>query len=142
MNIQIGTFAELSAIVAPLREAVFFEEQGIPRAAIDEWYNENETTCAVFKGDTLVATTRLTETDGVVTLGQVATLKSQRGKGYGKIAVDALFDFAKERGISEIIVHAQKQAEGFYQKVGFVAVGEPYYEGEFELVDMRVKPIS
>ncbi|GHV47724.1 acetyltransferase [Clostridia bacterium] len=139
IRIQIGTLAELGEIVTPLREAVFFEEQGISRAAIDEWYNESETTCAVFKDDKLVATTRLTEISGATALGQVATLKSERGKGYGKIAVNALFELAKERGVTEIIVHAQKQAEGFYSKLGFVTIGESYFEGKFELVDMAVK---
>jgi predicted GNAT family N-acyltransferase len=142
IRIEIGTLAELGTIVTPLREAVFFKEQGIPRAAIDEWYNENETTCAVFDDDKLVATTRLTKIDGVIVLGQVATPESERGKGYGKIAVDALFELAKKNGakeIKEITVHAQKQAEGFYRKCGFVPCGEPYFEGIFELVDMKVK---
>jgi hypothetical protein len=38
-----------------------------------------------------------------------------------------------------VLVQAQTQAEGFYRKLGFVPVGKPYYEGSFELVDMKTE---
>jgi predicted GNAT family N-acyltransferase len=138
MKIKLGTFAELQSVVMPLRHAVFYDEQGIPRGVMDDEYNEHATQCAVFDGGQLVSTARLAEIDGVYIIGQVVTLKSERGKGYGKAAVMALVDLAKERGAAEILVHAQTQAAGFYSGLGFAVCGKPYREGEFELVDMKI----
>jgi uncharacterized protein YdhG (YjbR/CyaY superfamily)/predicted GNAT family N-acyltransferase len=139
MHIQIGTFAELGKTVMPLRRAVFYDEQGIPDGVMDDEHNESAVQCAALEGEMLVATARLAEIDGNYVLGQVVTQKTQRGKGYGKAAVTALLDSARERGITEILVHAQMQATGFYRKLGFIACGEPYYEGNFELIDMKLK---
>ncbi|GHV18641.1 hypothetical protein FACS18949_00800 [Clostridia bacterium] len=138
MRIKLGTFAELQDVVMPLRHAVFYDEQGIPRGVMDDEYNELATQCAVFDGGRLVSTARLAEIDGICVIGQVVTLKSERGKGYGKAAVTALIELAKERGAAEILVHAQTQAAEFYRGLGFAVCGQPYCEGEFELVDMKI----
>ncbi|GHU56740.1 acetyltransferase [Clostridia bacterium] len=133
LTIKVGTFVELGAVVAPLRDAVFCDEQGIPDGVLMD--DENSTICAVFSDEQLVATTRLTGNR----VGQVATAKDLRGKGYGKAALISLINFAKEKNFSELVVQAQTQAEGFYRKCGFVPVGASYFEGEFELVDMELK---
>jgi hypothetical protein len=58
LKIKIGTFAELGAIVAPLRNAVFYEEQRIPDGVLSDDISSN--ICAVFEGEILAATARLT----------------------------------------------------------------------------------
>jgi predicted GNAT family N-acyltransferase len=137
MRIIIGTFSELKDTVMPIRHEVFYEEQGIPEGVMHDEYNEIATQCAVYAEGRPVATARIFETDGVFFIGQVATLASERGKGYGSAAVNALIDWAKEREILEVQVHAQTTAARFYEKHGFIAFGEPYFEGRFKLVDMK-----
>ena len=137
LRIEIGTFSELKDIVMPLRHTVFYDEQGIPRGVMDDEYNDCATQCAVFENGRLVSTARLLEINGSYTIGQVATLKSERSKGYGKTAVIALVNLAKEQGATEIFIQAQRQVINFYRELGFTVCGKSYYEGEFELVDMK-----
>lgn len=57
-----------------------------------------------------------------------AVLKSCRRKAVGKRIVEAAFKLVKPEGISEVILNSQQPAAGFYRKLGFQMVGEPFEE--------------
>ena len=138
MNCKVGTFTELREDSLKIRHIVFTVEQNIdPSEDIDE-YDEISTHVVVYDDNNLpVSTARLIQSDGIYSIGRMATLKDCRGKGYGRIAVEALIGWAKENDVNEIVVHAQKQAEGFYQKLGFVSYGEIYLEVGIEHISMK-----
>ena len=92
----------------------------------------------MFDGETPVATGRL-YFDGVrLFLGRICVLKEYRGQSIGDLMTRLMilrgFDFAKE-----IYLHAQLQAQGFYERYGFRAEGEPFLEEGQEHVLMRLK---
>jgi predicted GNAT family N-acyltransferase len=47
---------------------------------------------------------------------------------------------ARARGDREVVLHAQRTAEGFYRRQGFVVRGEPFTEAGIVHVEM-VKPL-
>jgi len=48
----------------------------------------------------------------------------------------ALMQAARERGDHEVRLHAQRTAEGFYERLGFVPRGEPFEEAGIVHVEM------
>ena len=60
-----------------------------------------------------------------------------RGRGHGAAVLAELHRQAAARGISEIVLHAQYSARGFYERAGYVAVGDPYIEADILHITMR-----
>ena len=63
----------------------------------------------------------------VVTVGRVLTL--EHGKGLGReLMLQSMETIKKHFACKKISLHAQKQAVGFYQKLGFYAVSDEFLE--------------
>ena len=60
-----------------------------------------------------------------------------RGSGLGRDILLALMQAASERGDTEVLLHAQRSAEGFYRRLGFEGQGEPYEEAGIPHLTMR-----
>ncbi len=126
MDIKI--FKGLPDEAKNIRETVFVKEQGF----IDE-YDEKDAIAShfvMFDGEKAVATCRLFETEnpGIYMFGRMAVLKELRGKNLGRKMVEATEKHVCNNGGKGIILHAQLQARGFYEKNGFSAYGEIEYE--------------
>jgi predicted GNAT family N-acyltransferase len=125
--------------VAALRTRVFVEEQGVPpeieRDAADA------TAVHVLSRDAdgrVVATGRLLlRVDGTASIGRMAADASVRGRGHGAAVLDELHRQAVLRGVREIELHAQVAARRFYERAGYVAVGDEYLEAGIRHVTMR-----
>ena len=76
--------------------------------------------------------------DGVVTIGRVLTLEHKKGLGSElmKKSIDAI---KKEFDCKKITVHAQKQAVGFYEKMGFLTVSDEFLEEGVPHLTMEMK---
>lgn len=59
-------------------------------------------------------------------IGRIAVLKEYRRFGAGKLIMNTLIAFAKQKGAKEIVLDSQVSAVGFYQKFGFVPFGEEH----------------
>ena len=129
-QVQTGDWAALGDAARALRTAVFIEEQGIARA--DEW-DEADATAVHAVVTTLlgmpVATGRLLQqAPGEGRIGRMAVDRALRGSGVGRQLIQALQQAAFERGDRRIVLSAQRSAEGFYQRLGYVPEGAPYDE--------------
>ncbi len=121
-----------------IRQKVFVQEQGFPAETERDAFDAQAMHALMFDGETPVATGRL-YFDGVrLFLGRICVLKEYRGQSIGDLMTRLMilrgFDFAKE-----IHLHAQLQAQGFYERYGFRAEGEPFLEEGQEHVLMRLK---
>jgi|AGTN01.1.fsa_nt_gi Predicted acyltransferase len=137
--IQIGTFEQLKNFALPIRYEVFCGEQGVPREIENDEYDDNAAHAVLFEDGKAAATARLVNVNGEWSIGRVAVLKCERGKGYGATVVKALINLAKEKGAPEIVIHAQKRAAGFYEKLGLETFGEDFIEAEIPHVTMKIK---
>ncbi len=68
------------------------------------------------------------EKPGIARLRQMAVLNDLQGKGIGRALMNFAENIARDRGFKHIRMHARSNAVGFYEKVGYRAIGEPFME--------------
>jgi len=84
-----------------------------------------------------VASGRLVQqAPGVGRMGRMAVDRVLRGSSLGRAMLDALVSSARSRGDKEVMLHAQRSAEGFYRRLGFVARGAPFEEAGLDHIEM------
>ena len=93
-----------------------------------EWEFEEESThFIVYNNSEAVATARHRRTEKGYKLERFAVRKKNRGKGYGHIVLKEILKDLN--GITEMIyMHAQIQVLPFYEKLGFIKMGESFEE--------------
>ena len=138
VQVRTGDWADVGTDAAKLRTAVFVQEQGI--APEMEWDEADGTAlhAVAYNGMGLgVATGRLTRhASGAGRIGRMAVHRVLRGSHIGQEILRTLMDAAKSRGDTEVMLHAQRSAEGFYQRLGFVPRGEPFEEVGIAHIEM------
>lgn len=125
-------FKDLRAV----REPVFVVEQNVPLEL--EWDELDPHCHHVIARDSEhrpIGTGRLTPEHKI---GRMAVLKEWRGKGVGEALLQALVERARELGWSEVSLHSQVSAMGFYGKFGFEPYGERFDEAGIEHQSMRL----
>ena len=121
-----GTWAELGALSRSVREAVFIIEQGVPRELEwDEFDAVSRHVIARGSNGEVIGTGRLLP-DGHI--GRMAVLAAWRGKQVGRALMERLIAEAAQQQLRPLLLHAQVQALGFYEKLGFVAEGPTFME--------------
>ncbi len=63
-----------------------------------------------------------------VRLRQMAVINDLQGKGVGRALMQFAENLARDRGYRKITMHARKNAIGFYEKMGYKAIGEEFEE--------------
>lgn len=133
--LRLGDWASLRTGAAAVRQAVFVVEQQIPQALEwDEWDALSVHAVAYNVQGDVIATGRLLP-DGHI--GRLAVCLPLRGVGIGGKILEALIEEARQRGHEAVVLHAQRYAEAFYHKHGFVTEGEPFQEAGIPHVRMR-----
>lgn len=105
-----------------IRKEVFVEEQGVPlEDEFDEFdlLNGLAEHVLVYYHEQPVGTGRVRWVDGLGKLERICILEPYRKYGLGKVIISALEVIAKEKGVSQVKLHGQTQAEGFYEKLGY-----------------------
>ncbi|GAA2467752.1 GNAT family N-acetyltransferase [Streptomyces mauvecolor] len=74
---------------------------------------------------------------GTGSLGRLAVTSAARGLGVGAALVRAIEDAARERGLTAVDLHAQTQALGFYERLGYEAYGPRFQDAGIEHRAMR-----
>jgi predicted GNAT family N-acyltransferase len=86
----------------------------------------------------VIATCRLREAEsGVWKLERMAVEARVRGLGVGGRLLAGAEEEVRSRGAREMVLHAQRQAEGFYAAHGYVPEGETFMEAGIQHVAMR-----
>ena len=120
-----------------LRRVVFIEEQGVSEAdEVDDLDGEAIHLLAVDAGRP-VGTARLLIQGETGKIGRVCVLAEARGAGIGAALIRAaVAELASLPGISRAKLGAQVHALGFYERLGFAAVGPVYMDAGIEHRDM------
>ncbi|GAA1375920.1 GNAT family N-acetyltransferase [Peribacillus frigoritolerans] len=114
-----------------IRKEVFVEEQGFPlEFEFDEFDTLNALSehILVYYNEKPVGTGRLRVVDGFGKLERICILEPYRKFGLGKIILKTLEEIAKEQGITQVKLHGQTQAEGFYKKLGYRTSSDVFME--------------
>lgn len=66
----------------------------------------------------------------------MAVSRELRGAHVGRAVLRALMQAATDRGDHQVVLHAQRSAEGFYARLGFLPRGEPFEEAGIVHIEM------
>ena len=128
MSIEFETAKgiENAPFAKKIRQEVFVSEQGF----VNEFDNIDSEAYHIvaFVDGEQAAAARLFEEDRGWHIGRVAVLKKFRGTGLGAQIMKKAEEFARENKISKISLSAQKRVQGFYEKLGYKAQGDIYYD--------------
>ncbi len=119
-----------------IREKVFVVEQGF-KEEFDTTDSEAVHIIA-YKGDIPVATCRYfyDKENCRYKLGRMAVIKEERGKGTGRLIMEEAHKELKNDGAAEVWLSAQLRAKGFYERVGYICIGDVYMEEDYPHVLM------
>ncbi|MBR6873196.1 MAG: GNAT family N-acetyltransferase [Ruminococcus sp.] len=125
-EIRIFTGLDQAPDAEAIRREVFMGEQGFSKEFDD--LDKTAFHAVAFTDGEASATGRLFKGRSGWHIGRVAVRKRFRGRGLGAEIVTALEARAQEEGGEFIKLSAQVQAQGFYEKLGYRAEGEVYYD--------------
>ena len=123
-----GTWAELREPASSVRRAVFVEEMKVPEAIDFDGTDDDSHHLVVRLDGRPAGTGRIRPIEARI--GRVAVLREARGLGLGRAIVQRLVYEAIRLGLRRVCLHAQEQAIGFYEALGFVAEGPAFDEAE------------
>ncbi|WNS45409.1 GNAT family N-acetyltransferase [Paenibacillus sp. MMS20-IR301] len=111
-----------------IRREVFVEEQGVPLADEFDQYEQEAEHILIYQENAPVGTARLRVVDGWAKLERICLLAPYRSSGLGTVIISTLEAMAADKGLAQAKLHGQKQAEGFYQKLGYVTDSPVFME--------------
>jgi len=118
-------------IAFAIRKDIFVKEQGVPLEDEFDQYDKLNGDCQhilVHYNEQPVGTGRIRFVDGVGKLERICILESFRKFGLGKDIIKALEEIAEEQGASQVKLHGQTHAEGFYKKLGYRTSSDIFME--------------
>jgi predicted GNAT family N-acyltransferase len=128
MEVKIAKTPSDFGKIFVLRYKVFMLEQGFHEDIEIDEHDDEAMHLLVDNGASAAATLRLFWNGDDVILGRMAVAKESRGTGIGRELVIRAIIEARKMGGQYLVAHAQVQALGFYEKVGFEKFGAEFDE--------------
>ena len=114
--------------IKKLRYDTFVVERGVPQDLEFDGKDSKFLHFTLWEKNTLVACLRANENGKLLHMGRFAVKKELRKNGYGKVLMEKLCEYAKEKGYLGVELSAVETAVGFYEKQGFLKIGDFYLE--------------
>lgn len=111
-----------------IRRQVFCVEQNVSKEIEMDEFDDVATHILAYIDDKPVGTARWRFTDEGAKMERYAVLKEYRGKGVGEVLVKYTLNKLKDNDF--IYLNAQESVIKFYEKYGFVVVGNRFYEAD------------
>ena len=111
-----------------LRNEVLRQPLGLDIKDDDLSSEADEIHIGAFDLGLLIGAAVLAKKDGYFKLKQVAVSEAWRSRGVGKRMCNFAEQIAQKEGFARICLHSRKTAVGFYEKLGYSAVGEEFFE--------------
>ena len=134
LRIELLDWQSARAEAAPIRYAVFVEEQGVPLAMEIDEHDAASLHALAFDAGAAVGTGRLLPDAHI---GRMAVRREFRGRGVGSAILLRLCEAARSRGDREVVLAAQVHALAFYRAHGFEEYGAVYDDAGIPHQDMR-----
>ena len=111
-----------------IRRVVFLVEQQVPPDLEYDADDQQAIHVLASAADEAVGTGRIVFHPDHARVGRMAVLADHRNRGVGRAILEELLRAARERGARRIVLHAQVQAIGFYESLGFSPFGDVFDE--------------
>jgi predicted GNAT family N-acyltransferase len=137
-TLRVDAWQVLGEAARAVRQAVFVEEQRIPAELERDAADAGCVHAVAFdaQGQALGTGRLLPLPEGVMKLGRLAVLRSQRGRGVGQALLQALLAAARAEGARTVMLHAQQSAASFYLAAGFQPHGDEFMEAGIPHLEM------
>lgn len=139
MSVVIEETRDIALCLA-LRRVVFIEEQGVSEA--DELDDKDDEAVHLLarEGSLALGSARLLAESDTGKIGRVCVLPQGRGRGIGAALIRAgVAHFRQSADLAQVKLGAQTHALGFYESLGFQAVGPVYDDAGIPHRDMILK---
>ena len=114
--------------IKKLRYDAFVLDRGVPEYLEIDGKDSEFLHFTLWEDDEVVACLRANENGKFLHMGRFAVKKELRKNGYGRVLMEKLCEYAKEKGYFGVELSAVETAVGFYEKQGFTAIGDYYLE--------------
>ncbi|WP_338707338.1 GNAT family N-acetyltransferase [Paenibacillus amylolyticus] len=114
-----------------IRTAIFVEEQGVPAADEFDAYDTLDAEARhilLYVDGVPAASSRLRIVEQVAKLERICVMLDYRKHGLGRVLIDKLEQMAIADGLEKAKLHAQVQASGFYERLGYAPASEVFME--------------
>lgn len=129
LKLRVDTFVVAQARIYP-------EVDPIDTTAFHLYYEEPVT-------KEITAYARLFKEAGHVTFGRVVIAENKRGTGFGNDLIDHVLSQCQLHWPDEaIIIEAQEQVTGYYEKHGFTITSKPFLFNHTPHIQMTYRPIT
>ncbi|MCC5957069.1 MAG: GNAT family N-acetyltransferase [Natronohydrobacter sp.] len=136
MSLEVGLTEDLATCHA-LRRRVFIEEQQVPEAEEVDGRDTAALHILAKKGGKPIGCARILLIGDMGKIGRVCVLADYRGQGIGVALIEAALQVLRDQpGITKAKLGSQTHAIGFYEKLGFRAVGPEYLDAGIPHRDM------
>lgn len=130
MIVEVTNQELLDACFA-IRTAIFVEEQGVPSADEFDAYDTLDAEVRhilLYVDGVPAASSRLRIVEQVAKLERICVMLDYRKHGLGRVLIDKLEQMAVADGLEKAKLHAQVQASGFYERLGYAPASEVFME--------------
>lgn len=124
---RITSASDLEAALQ-IRYRVFVDEQGVPLEEERDSYDDTALHLLARVDGAAAGTARLVVLPASGKVGRVAVLPEFRGQGIGEALMAEAHALAAELGLPELVLDAQVQVIGFYEKLGYTAEGPEFLD--------------
>jgi predicted GNAT family N-acyltransferase len=136
IRLVLGDWAALGEEATAIRHAVFVIEQQVPLELELDEMDACSLHAVAYRGTQAIGTARLLP-DGHI--GRMAVCEEWRGAGVGSRLLKALMQAAQSRGDRLVRLNAQRQAQDFYARHGFVQQGEEFLDAGIPHIAMHCR---
>ena len=135
--IKVQITSELPQCAKDIRQEVFINEQGFINEFDD--IDKRAWHLVVYDEETPLACCRFFRGDAPneFIIGRLAVLKEHRGKQLGALMMQEAEKYIKSIGGEKLSLSAQLRVREFYEKQGFTASGETYFDEYCEHIHME-----
>lgn len=136
MSLEVGLTGDL-ALCHALRRRVFIEEQQVPEGEEVDGRDGDALHLLAKKGGEAIGCARILLVGDLGKIGRVCVLDAYRGQGVGVALIEAALQVLRDQpGVTQAKLGAQTHAIGFYEKLGFRAIGPEYLDAGIAHRDM------
>ncbi|KYD10214.1 GNAT family N-acetyltransferase [Heyndrickxia sporothermodurans] len=125
--IQVETEEQLNDAFT-IRKKVFVEEQHVDVEEEIDQYEENSEHFVLYDENNAAGAGRFRILDGKGKVERICILPAYRGKGAGKIVMDAIEQYAAQQDVHVLKLNAQTHAIPFYEKLGYKVISEEFMD--------------
>ncbi|MGG3177923.1 GNAT family N-acetyltransferase [Priestia megaterium] len=141
MEVKVVTTEKQLEKVFEIWHEVFVNEQNVSAEVVLDGLEGQSTHFLLYKEGIEIGAGRIRVIEGVGKIERICILSSYRKGGSGKSLIQGIENFAREKSIDKLKLHAQIQAVSFYERLGYATVSNVFTEANILHVVM-VKTLS